>query len=45
MKPRSLPDKLFKINNLSVETYHLADKIFHIDQVVEFCGNLFVAFL
>lgn len=31
--------------HLSVETYHLTDKIFHIDQVVEFCGNLVVAFL
>ena len=26
-KPRLPPDKLLKINNLSVETYHLADKL------------------
>ena len=27
MKPRPLPDKLFKINNLSVKTCHLTDKL------------------
>ena len=26
-KPHLSPDKLFKINNLSVETYHLTDKL------------------
>ena len=26
-KPRLLPDKLFKMNNLSVETHHLTDKL------------------
>ena len=26
-KPRLPPDKLFKMNNLSVETYHLTDKL------------------
>ena len=26
-KPRLPPDKLFKINNLSVKTYHLTDKL------------------
>ncbi len=27
VKTRLFPDKLFKINNLSVETYHLTDKL------------------